>query len=173
MKNINANERIIAENKIEVKMYPYDYIRLVGKINDKIELRDEFIKIFDTKDKNQMARFGLKYAKHILEITGFEANHELLTGFEAVQEWIDGKVNYHKARNIAFTDLYIEVRKSHDLIKKNFVKTMAQLTCIPHVKAHGLWGTDMAIALINALFPNDSDKVEEERKMQIELLRYV
>ncbi len=45
------------------------------------------------------------------KVTGFEANHELLAGFEAVQEWVDGKVNYHKARNIAFTDLYREARE--------------------------------------------------------------
>lgn len=143
----------------------YDYQRLVGKIEDIPELRDAFIAVFDEKDKNQMARFGLEYAKHILEITGFEANSELLAGFEAVQEWIDGKVNYHKARNIAFTDLYKEARETNDLVKKNFVKTMAQIICIPHVKAHGLWGSDMAITLINAMFPNNLNKVKEEREI--------
>lgn len=151
----------------------YDYQRLVGKIEDIPELRNEFIKIFDTKNKNDMARFGLKYAKHILEITGFEPNNELLAGFDAVQEWIDGKTNYHKARNIAFTDLYKEVKESNDLTKKNFVKTMAQLTCIPHVKAHGLWGSDMAITLINAMYPNNLDKVKEEREVQIKLLKNI
>lgn len=151
----------------------YDYQRLVGKIEDIPEFRNEFIKIFDTKNKNDMARFGLKYAKHILEITGFEPNNELLAGFDAVQEWIDGKTNYHKARNIAFTDLYKEVKESNDLTKKNFVKTMAQLTCIPHVKAHGLWGSDMAITLINAMYPNNLDKVKEEREVQIKLLKNI
>ncbi|MDO5101082.1 MAG: hypothetical protein Q4D52_05915, partial [Eubacteriales bacterium] len=94
-----------------------------------------------------------------------------LAGFEAVQEWIDGKVNYHKARNIAFTDLYREARESNDLIKKKFVKTMAQIVCIPHVKAHGLWASDIAITLINEIYPNDLSKVKEERKLQIKLLK--
>lgn len=152
-------------------MSMYDYQRLVGKIDDLPELRNEFIKVFDTKSKNQMAQFGLNYAKHILKITGFEVNHELLAGFEAVQEWIDGKTNYHKARNIAFTELYKEARESNDLIKKKFIKTMAQLTCIPHVKAHGLWGTDMAITLINEMQPNHLDKFKEEREIQIRLLK--
>ncbi len=151
----------------------YDYQRLVGKIEDITELRNEFITVFDTKDKNEMARFGLKYAEHILEITGYTANNELLAGFEAVKEWIDGKTNYHKARNIALTHLYKEVRESNDLIRKNFAKTMAQLICIPHVKAHGLWGSDMAIILINAMYPNHLDKVKEEREMQIQLLKYI
>jgi hypothetical protein len=151
----------------------YDYQRLVGKIEDITELRNEFIVVFDTKSKHEVAGFGLNYAKHILKITGFEADHELLAGFEAVQEWLDGKTNYHKARNIAFTDLYKEIRESNDLIKKNFVKTMAQLICIPHVKAHGLWGSDMAITLINAMYPNNLDKVKEERELQIKLLKYM
>lgn len=151
----------------------YDYQRLVGKIDDVSELRDKFIIVFDTKNKQQMAIFGLRYAEHILSMTGFKANHELLAGFEAVQEWIDGKVNYHKARNIALTELYKEARKNNNPIKKNFVKTMAQIVCIPHVKAHGLWCTDMAITLINAMYPGNLDKVMEERNMQIKLLRGV
>lgn len=148
----------------------YDYQRLVGKIDDIAELRNAFIAIFDMKDKREMAKFGLEYAEHILEITGFQANHELIAGFEAVQEWIEGKVNYHKARNIAFTELYKEARESSDLIKKKFVKTMAQIICIPHVKAHGLWATDMAITLINSMYPGNLEKVKEERELQIRLL---
>jgi hypothetical protein len=148
----------------------YDYQRLVGKIDDVAELRNAFIAIFDTKDKREMAKFGLEYAEHILEITGFQANHELIAGFEAVQEWLDGKVNYHKARNIAFTELYKDARESSDLIKKRFVKTMAQIICIPHVKAHGLWATDMAITLINSMYPGNLEKVKEEREIQIRLL---
>ena len=151
----------------------YDYQRLVGTIEDARALRNEFIKVFDEKDKNQMARFGLLYAKHILNMTGFEPNSALLSAFEAVQEWIDGKTNYHKARNIAFTGLYKEARETGDPIKKRFVKTMAQITCIPHVKAHGLWASDMAITLINAMYPNNLDKVAAERKTQIELLNMV
>jgi hypothetical protein len=50
---------------------------------------------------------------------------------------------------------------------------MAQLTCIPHVKAHGLWGSDMAITLINAMYPNNLAKVKEEREIQISLLKEI
>lgn len=151
----------------------YDYQRLVGKIDDFAELRDRFIVVFDSKNKNEMARFGLIYAEHILEITGIVANKELIDGFEAVKEWIDGKTNYHKARNIAFTELNKEAREMKDPIKKKFIKTMSQLICIPHVKAHGLWGSDVAITLINAMYPNDLEKVKEERKVQIKLLENI
>lgn len=169
---------ILCYNKITVicggdNLNIYDYQRPVGKIEDVIELRNEFIDIFDTKSKNEMAKFGLNYAKHILDITGFEVNDELISAFQAVQEWIDGKVNYHKARNISFYELYKFARESNDLVKTRFYKTMAQVSCIPHVKAHGLWASDFAITLINAMFPNNLDKVSEEREIQIKLLKEV
>jgi hypothetical protein len=151
----------------------YEYQRLVGKISDIPELRNEFIAIFDTKSKNEMAVWGLKYGQHILEITGFEKSVEISKAFEAVQEWIDGKTNYHKARNITFSELYKEVRETNDIVKKKFVKILAQITCIPHVKFHALWATDMAITLINAVHPNSLDEVRKEREFQIELLKTI
>lgn len=151
----------------------YEYQRLVGKIQDNIELRDKFISIFDEKDKKQVARFGLQYAEHLLQITGYIPNDELNQAFEAVTEWIEDKTNYHKARNIAFSKLNKEAKENNDIIKKKFIKTMSQIACIPHVKAHGLWGSDMAITLINSLFPNDETKVKEERLKQIEILQSI
>lgn len=151
----------------------YAYQRLVGKIDDAADLRNQFILLFDLKDKKQMAEFGLKYANHIIEITGFVPNEELLSAFDAVREWMDGKANYHKARNIDFKELKQEAKEQNDIIKKKFIKTMSQLVCIPHVKAHGLWGADMAITLINSMYPNNLDRVIEERKVQITMLQNI
>jgi hypothetical protein len=159
-------------NKINI-MNIYDYQRLVGKIEDSADLRNEFIKIFDTKTKQDMARWGLLYARHILELTGFEPCKEVLQSFEAVQRWIDGKTNYHEARNIAFVHLYKDVREEQELIKKKFYKTIAQISCIPHVKAHALWATDMAISLINQMYPDDLGMIQREREKQIAILKSI
>ncbi|MDR1905548.1 MAG: hypothetical protein LBQ27_01330 [Clostridiales bacterium] len=151
----------------------YDYQRLVGKIEDVPELRNEFIKIFDVKTKHDMARWGLLYAEHILEITGLEPCDEVRHMFEAVQRWIDGKANYRESRNIAFYSFNKDAHGQTELIKKKFYKTMAQITCIPHVKAHALWATDMAITLINQMHPHDLAAVQKERENQIEKLKYI
>lgn len=148
----------------------YDYQRLVGKIEDDEDLRKRFIEIFDCKDKKQMAVFAVKYISHILEITGFKPDKDITLAVEAVKEWIEGKTNYHKARNIAFTELYSAVRETGDPVLKRYLRTICQLVCVPHVKAHGLWGSDMAITLINAMYPGNIDKVREERKIQISIL---
>jgi len=149
----------------------YDYQRLVGKINDIKELRDQFIVVFDLCDKQMLAKFGMLYKNHILELTGFVMNETIQKAFDAVNEWIDGKTSYHKARNITFKELYQEVKESKDEIQKRYLKTIAQLTCIPHVKAHALWATDMAITLINQMFPNNLEKVKKERMYQIDILK--
>lgn len=151
----------------------YAYQRLVGKIKDDVPLREVFIKVFDSKDKRQVAQFALTYAKHVMVLADFQPAAEIEQGLLAVQEWIEGKCNYHKARNIAFKDLYKEAGEAEDEVLKKYYKTMAQLICVPHVKAHGLWGTDMAITLVNALYPEDMNKVREERQLQIAILEEI
>jgi hypothetical protein len=118
-----------------------------------------------------MARFGLLYGQHILDITGIAPCAELLKAFEAVQNWIDGKTNYHEARNISFRHLYKDAREETEQIRTRFYKTMGQISCIPHVKAHALWATDFAITLINRMYPDNMDEVRKEREKQIELIK--
>jgi hypothetical protein len=48
---------------------------------------------------------------------------------------------------------------------------MAQISCIPHVKSHGLWATDIAVTLINKMHQDNIDEVIKERKKQIELIK--
>ncbi|MDR0461749.1 MAG: hypothetical protein LBG88_00195 [Christensenellaceae bacterium] len=151
----------------------YEYQRPVGKIFDTPNLRNDFISVFDTKTKKEMVQFGLAYGKHILEITGLTPTSEIEHTFVAMQRWLDGKVNYHEARNIAFRELYTKAREENDIVKEKFYKTFAQIACIPHVKFHGLWATDFAVTLINVMHPNNIDEVAKERKFQIQLLNKI
>jgi hypothetical protein len=151
----------------------YDYQRPVGKIEDAPDLRNEFIAVFDAKSKSDTARFGLLYGRHLLELTGFEECGEIKRAFDAVRRWLDGETNYHEARDGSFSLLRKGFRKETDGIEERFYKTVAQLACIPHVKAHGLWASDFAITLINRLYPNDPGAVRQERQKQIDIFRSV
>lgn len=151
----------------------YSYQRLVGKIEDIAGLRNEFIAVFDTKSKNETARFGLMYARHIFDVTGFGPDEDIRAAFDAVQRWIDGKTSYHEARNITFRQLYADARETKEIIRKKFFQIMAQISCIPHVKAHALWASDFAVTLINKLYPDNMDEVKKEREIQIKLLKTV
>lgn len=147
----------------------YAVQRLVGKIDDAPELRDALIKVFDAKTKRELVRFGLRLAEHVSEFTGFHKDSEITDAFVAVNEWLDGKVNYQKARTLAgaVNDL---ARQEADPIKAKYYRSMAQIACIPHVKFHALWACDFAVTLINRIAPGDADAVREERKIHIALL---
>jgi hypothetical protein len=151
----------------------YAYQRPVGKIEDIAELRDDFIAVFDEKSKEDAVRFGLLYGRHLIDITGFELDETINKVFEAMQRWLDGKANYHEARSIAFDGLYRTARKESNGVKLRYFKTMAQVTCIPHVKFHALWATDFAVTLINRMYPGNLDEVRKEREAQIVLLKSV
>lgn len=148
----------------------YDYQKLVGKIDDIPELREDFITIFDTKNKEDIVRFCLAFGRHLLVMTGFEPLDEISRAFKAMQRWLDGKTNYHEARNLSIEISRI-ARTEEDPIKVKFLRTMAQIAASPHVKYHGLWATDFAVSLVNRMHPGDMEKVREERGIQIKLLR--
>jgi hypothetical protein len=141
-------------------------------MDDIPEFRDEFIAIFDTKSKEDMVQFCLAFGKHLLAMTGFEQIDEITKSFEAMQRWLDGKTNYHEARNLSFEISRI-ARAEEDPVKARFLRTMAQIVASPHVKYHGLWATDFAVTLVNRMYPGNLDKVREEREKQIELLKKI
>jgi hypothetical protein len=99
----------------------YEYQRPVGKIDDIPELRNKFITIYDTKSHKDMALFSLAYGRRLLDLTGYEPCEEIVAAYEAIEKWIDGKVNYHVARNIDFSR---RAREEKDSIKIKFFRTM-------------------------------------------------
>jgi hypothetical protein len=150
----------------------YEYQRAVGKIDDIPELKNEFISIYDTKSHKELVRFCLLLGQHILDMTGFSPCEEIIASFEAMKKWIDGKINYHEARNLSFEISRI-ARDENDLIKVRFLRTMAQIAASPHVKYHGLWAADFAVTLTNRMYPGNMEKVRIERRKQIELLKNI
>jgi len=150
----------------------YAYQRLVGRIDDNPELKESFITIYDVKSHKEIVRFCLLLGQHLIERTGFTPAEEITSAFEAMNKWLEGKVNYHEARNLSLQISRI-ARDEKDIVKVRFLRTMAQIAASPHVKYHGLWATDFAVTLINRMLPGDLDAVRLEREKHIELLQRV
>lgn len=108
----------------------YEYQRPVGKIDDIPELRSEFIAIYDTKNHTEIVQFCMVLGQHMLAITGYKPCDEINASFEAMQRWIDGKANYHEARNLGF-EFGRLARLENDPIKTRFLRTMAQVAGSP------------------------------------------
>jgi hypothetical protein len=150
----------------------YEYQRLVGKIDDIPELKNEFITVYDVKSHKQVVQFCILLGEHLIELTGFNPVDEITASFEAMIRWMNGEVNYHEARNLSLQISRI-ARDEKDIVKVRFLRTMAQIAASPHVKYHGLWATDFAVTLVNRMDPGNMDAVRQERRMHIELLKKV
>lgn len=150
----------------------YEYQRLLGKIDDIPELRDKFISEYDKRTHQEIVQFCLALAQHILDITGFKAPDEITASFKAMRRWLDGKTNYHEARNLSLEISRI-ARTEADPVKVKFLRTMAQIAASPHVKYHGLWAADFAVTLVNKMHPNDLAQVRREREQHLTLINKV
>jgi hypothetical protein len=142
----------------------------LGKIEDVPEARNRFIAVYDEKTKAAAVRFGLLYGKRLLGVAGIAPCAEVLKAFDAMRRWLEGKTNYHEARNIAFGDLCRRARAENDPVRERFYRTMAQIACIPHVKYHALWAADFAVTLINRMYPGDLEEALKERDAHTALL---
>ena len=150
----------------------YEYQRPLGRIDDIPELRDKLITVYDSKNHQDMVRFCLALGQHVLDIAGFEPYKEITAAFEAMQKWLDGKVNYHEARNLCF-EIHRYASAEKDPVRARFLRTMAQIAASPHVKYHALWATDFAVTLINRIYPCNMEEVKKERELQIRLMQSV
>ena len=147
----------------------YAYTRLLGRIEDNPELRQEYINIFDTKSKEELVRFCLLYGQELLASYPYETLPVIEEGFEAMQDWLYGKFNVHPSRNASFA-LNRQIRDEKDRVRKRFYQTISQLLASPHVRFHALWATDFAISLINRKDPGNLDLVNQERRKLIGIL---
>jgi hypothetical protein len=150
----------------------YEYVRPLGKIEDDIELRNQWIAIYDSLDHKTLAAFCLRYANHLLTMTGFDAGTVLPASINAIQRWLEGKTNYQEARHLG-GDFNSLARSEGDPVKVRFYRTLAQISAVPHVKYHALWATDYAITLVNRMHPGDKEVITKERVAQITILRSI
>jgi hypothetical protein len=149
----------------------YDYQRPLGQITDDTKRREQFIVAFDQCTKDDIVRFGLRYIAHLFLLTGLDRPEEVNLTIASLERWLDKKTNFHESRNISYRALIKKAQVEQDITKELLYKTLAQITCIPHVKFHGLWASDFAIKLINHLFPNNVKAIESARQQQIEILK--
>lgn len=153
----------------------HSYMNSVGiirKIDDIPELKERLIDISESKSHNQMSKYSLLLAEHILEISNTENNSDIAECFEINLKWQEGKVKFQDARNVAFKINRL-AREEKDPVRVKVLRAMGQVAATPHVKWHALIASDYAVTLINLLYPNDLDEVKKEREIQIELMKSV
>ncbi|WP_369966151.1 putative immunity protein [Streptococcus ferus] len=79
-----------------------------------------------------MVTFCLRYGEDLLKCFDYQVFPEINQGFAAMQNWLDGKVNFHPVRNASFA-LNRQIRDEKDRVRKRFYQTISQLLASSHV----------------------------------------
>jgi hypothetical protein len=147
-------------------------VKIIKKIDDIPELKEQLIDIFESKSHRDISHYSLLLAEHILSLTNTPVDDAIAKCFDIVRKWQDGKAKFQEARQVAFM-LHRLARMEKDPIKVKVLRVMGQVAATPHVKRHALIASDYAIKLINLMYPKKFEEVIKERKIQIELMKSV
>ncbi len=163
------------ENKSEENKPKTNVMSSVGiikKIDDLPELKEILIEIFETKTHVAISNYSIKYAYHILEITGLEEFDLFEECIEINRLWQQKKVNFQAARQVAFK-ANRAAKEEKNPLKVKLLRVLGQVAATPHVRRHSLIASDYGITLINLMYPKDMKAVENERLYQIQLMKEV
>lgn len=147
-------------------------VTIIKKLDDIPELKEQLISIYETKSHQDVSRYSLLLAEHILELTQMPGNETIDACFSVSRAWQEGRAKFQEARQIAFA-LHRLAREETNPTRVLVYRTLGQVAATPHVKRHALVASDYAIKLINHLYPKSQDEVRAEREKQISLMKSV
>ena len=147
-------------------------VTIIKKLDDIPELKEKLITIYTTKTHQDVSRFSLLLAEHVLAMTKMPRNETIEACFSVSRAWQEGKAKFQEARQVAFA-LHRLAREETNLVYVLVYRTLGQIAATPHVKRHALIACDYAVKLVNRMFPKDLEKVREMRDQQIALMKSV
>ncbi len=149
-------------------------VKIIKKIDDIPELKDELIAVFDSKSHSHKAIscYSLLLAQHVLDLTNIQPDAAMNECFDINRKWQEGKARFQEARQVAFMINRL-AREEKDPIKAKVLRVLGQVAATPHVKRHALIASDYAVTLINLMYPKNLEEVRKERETQIELMKSV
>lgn len=144
------------------------------KIVDDTELRKELDMEYDFSSQEQLCKYALLLAHHILELINYPDmdNETIKEGFFINEQWQKGNVRMHDVRQIGFK-IHQMAKSSEDDIISTALRVVAHAVATGHMKEHAMVASDYAVKVINLLCPNNMDAVKKERLWQINHLKEI
>ncbi len=143
---------------------------LIRKVDDILELKNELITLSELKTHVEMSKYAILLAEHILNFSKIERSLEIEKCFTVNKKWQDREIKFQDALEVAGM-INSLAREEKNLIKAKVLRAMGQVAATPHVRWHPLVASEYAIVVVNLMYPGNFDKVKEERKIQIELMK--
>ncbi len=144
------------------------------KIADNIRLRSEIVELYEQTSKINLAKWATECARHILPLAGFEKiDFSLIeNGFRTNELWQSEKATVYNVRQAGFK-IHEVARECKSEIMKNAVRSAGHAVAVGHLREHAMVCSDYAIKTIQLAFPDQTDKISQERKWQLnELKKY-
>lgn len=143
---------------------------LIRKIDDIPELKNELIALSEFKTHIEMSQYALFLAEHILEFSGVERSAAIEECFTIVTKWQEKQARFQDALQVAGV-INSLAREETDPVKAKVLRAVGQVAATPHVRWHALVASEYAAVVTNLMYPKNFDRVKEERKLQIELMK--
>ena len=144
------------------------------KIIDNASLRAEIDELYEQTNQINLAKWAINCAKHVLPLTEFEIIDMSFVekGFKINELWQLGKASVHEVRQAGFK-IHEVARQCKSEIAKNAIRTVGQAVGVGHMREHAMVCSDYAIKTIQLAFPDQIDKISQERQWQLnELKKY-
>lgn len=142
------------------------------KIIDNTSLRAEIDELYGQTNKINIAKWAIKCAKHVLPLTEFEKIDmtSIENGFKINELWQIGNASVHEVRQAGFK-IHEVARQCKSEITKNAIRTVGQAVGVGHMREHAMVCSDYAIKTIQLAFPDQIDKITQERQWQLNELK--
>ncbi len=141
------------------------------RIKDCPEIRSKIDKEYEGSNQVILAKWAIVCAKHVLNLNLENIDlKEIEKGFEVNELWQNGKATVHDVRQAGFR-IHAIARQCKTELAKNAIRTSGQAVGVGHMREHAMVCSDYAVKTVALAFPNDIEKIKEERMWQLNELR--
>lgn len=142
------------------------------KIIDDDRLRSEIDELHEQTDQLTLSKWAIQCAKHVLTYLDSEdiVCSSIIQGLYINELWQEGKASVHEVRKAGFK-LHDLARQCISDISKNAIRTAGHAVGVGHMREHAMVCSDYAIKTIQIAFPNQLDKITQERQWQLSTLK--
>lgn len=142
------------------------------KIIDNRELRGQMVELYEKISQEDLAKWSLIMAKHILDIADIDYSSidSIVDGFVVNELWQVGNARMHDVRQAGFR-IHKIARECESEIKKTAFRVAGQAVASGHMREHAMVASDYAIKTIGLIHSNDIDAITFEREWQLNELK--
>lgn len=142
------------------------------KIYDDVQLRKELDDEYENASQVELCQYALLLAAHVLETIGYDDmdNSIIQEGYAMNESWQKGNARMHDVRQAGFR-IHQLAKSSRNVVTQTALRVVGQAVATGHMREHAMVASDYAVKVINLLFPDDDNAIQQERMWQIAHLK--